>query len=163
MKARDLMIPINEYLRPDTTLKEAVNLLRIVRTGEEKVRVKALPVLGPAGKLVGILAMSDILRAVHPSYLNMMNLGDFTWDGMIEEMAKNAAVRKVSEVMTDTAVLTVRPDDSLMECVDHMIKQCAERIPVVDADGKAVGMIYERDVFFAVVKAMIDDNYSFEA
>jgi len=30
----------------------------------------------------------------------------------------------------------------------------------VDKEGKVVGMIYERDVFFAVVKAMIDDNYS---
>jgi CBS-domain-containing membrane protein len=144
-------------------LKEAVNLLRIVRTGEEKVRVKALPVLDPAGKLIGILTMSDILRAVHPSYLNMMNLGNFTWDGMIEEMAKKAADRRVSEVMTKTEVLTVRPNDSLMECVDHMLKQCVERVPVVDADGKAVGMIYERDVFFAVVKAMIDDNYSFKS
>ena len=163
MKAKDLMMPINEYLRPETTLKEAVNLLRIVRTGEEKVRVKALPVLDPAGKLIGILTMSDILRAVHPSYLNMMNLGNFTWDGMIEEMAKKAADRRVSEVMTRTEVLTVRPNDSLMECVDHMLKQCVERVPVVDADGKAVGMIYERDVFFAVVKAMIDDNYSFKS
>jgi len=163
MKAKDLMMPINEYLRPETTLKEAVNLLRIVRTGEEKVRVKALPVLDPAGKLIGILTMSDILRAVHPSYLNMMNLGNFTWDGMIEEMAKKAADRRVSEVMTRTEVLTVRPNDSLMECVDHMLKQCVERVPVVDADGKAVGMIYERDVFFAVVKVMIDDNYSFKS
>jgi CBS domain-containing membrane protein len=162
MKAKDLMLPINEYLRPEATLKEAVNLLRIVRTGEEKVRVKALPVLAPDGKLIGMLTMSDILRAVHPSYLNMMNLGGFTWDGMVEEMARKAADHKVSEVMTKTAVLTVRPNDSLMECVDHMLKQCVERVPVVDADGKAVGMIYERDIFFAVVKAMLDDNYSFK-
>jgi CBS domain-containing protein len=162
MKAKDLMIRINEYLRPETTLKEAVNLLRIVRTGEERVRVKALPVLDPAGKLVGMLTMNDILKAVHPSYLNMMNLGDFTWDGMIEEMAKKAAGRMVSEVMTKTAIITVGPDDSLMECVDHMIKQNVERVPVVDADGKIVGMIYERDLFFAVVKAMLDDTYTFK-
>jgi CBS domain-containing protein len=157
MKAKNLMIPItNEYLRPDTTLKEAVNLLKTVRTGEEKVRVKSLPVLGPDGKLIGMLTMTDILKAVYPSYLSMMNLGDFTWDGMVEEMAKKAADHKVSEVMTKTAVLTVRPDDSLMECVDHMIKQNVERVPVVEAGGKVVGIIYERDVFFTVVKAMLD-------
>jgi CBS-domain-containing membrane protein len=160
MKAKDLMISINnEYLRPETTLKEAVNLFRIVRTGGEKLRVKALPVLDSAGKLIGILTMGDILKAVHPSYLNMMNLGDFTWDGMVEEMAKKAADRKVSEVMTKTAVLTVRPSDALMECVDYLLKQCVELVPVVDADGKVVGIIYERDVFFAVVKAMIDDKF----
>jgi len=27
MKAKDLMIPLQEYLKPDTTLKEAVNTL----------------------------------------------------------------------------------------------------------------------------------------
>ena len=160
MKAKDLMLTINDYLRPDMTLKEAVNILRVARRGEERVRVKALPVLELSGKLIGILTMSDILRAVYPSYLGMMNLGEFTWDGMVEEMAQKAANRKVSEVMTKTAVITVRENDSLMECVDHMIKQCVERVPVVDEDGKVVGMIYERDVFFAVVKAMIDDNYS---
>ena len=37
MKAKDLMIPIQDYLRPDNTLKEAVNLLRIAKKGEEKV------------------------------------------------------------------------------------------------------------------------------
>jgi CBS-domain-containing membrane protein len=160
MKAKDLMITINEYLRPDMNLKEAVNIVRSARRGDEQVRVKALPVLDPAGKLIGMLTMSDILRAVYPSYLGMMNLGDFTWDGMLEEMAKKAAGRKVSEVMTNTAVITVRENDSLMECVDHLIKQCVERLPVVDEQGKVVGIIYERDVFYTVAKAMLDDNYS---
>jgi len=158
MKAKDLMIVISDYLRPETTLKEAVNLLRTAKRGEERIGVKGLPVLDHGGKLIGMLSMGDILKAVHPSYLNMMNLGDFTWDGMIEATAKKAAERKVSEVMTKTAVLIVRPNDSLMECVDHMLKQRAERVPVVDADGKAVGMIYERDVFFVVVKAMLEEK-----
>jgi CBS domain-containing protein len=164
VKAKDLMIPIrNEFLKPETTLKEAVNMLKVVRSGEKKARVKALPVLDPSGELIGMLTMSDILKAVYPSYLSMMNLGDFTWDGMIEEMARKAANRKVSEVMTKTEVLTVRENDSLMECVDHMIKQCVERVPVVDAKGKAIGIIYERDVFFAVVGAMLEEGYSLES
>lgn len=29
MKAKDLMIPLQDYLSPDITLKEAVNLLRV--------------------------------------------------------------------------------------------------------------------------------------
>ncbi len=158
MKAKDLMIRINESLSPDMTLKEAVGILRVARRGEEKVRVRALPVLDPAGKLIGMLTMSDILRAVYPSYMNLMNLGDFTWDGMVEDMAKKAADRKISEVMTHTEVLTVRENDSLMECLDHMIKQCVERVPVVDVNGKAIGIVYERDVFYAIANAMLSDS-----
>ncbi len=155
MKTRDLMIPISDYLRPETTLKEAVNLLRIARRGNEQVGVKALPVLDAKGKFAGILSMSDILKAVHPSYMNMMNLGDFTWDGMLEEMAKKIAGRTVGEVMNRSA-LAVKECDFLMECVDHMIKNGVQRIPVVDNAGKATGMIYERDVFYAIVKSMLD-------
>jgi CBS domain-containing protein len=155
MKAKDLMIPISDYLKPDTTLKEAVNLLLTANRGKEKVGVKGLPVLDPQGKLVGMLSMSDILKAVHPAYLNMMNLGDFTWDGMVEDMAAKAANRNVAEIMTSD-IVHVRESDHLMECVDQMVKKCVARLPVVDASGKVAGMIYERDIFYAVVKAMID-------
>ena len=66
MKAKDLMIPLQEYLKPDDTLKDAAHLLRIAQRGEEKIGVKALPVLDEGGKLIGILSMGDILKAVYP-------------------------------------------------------------------------------------------------
>ncbi len=160
MKAKDLMIPIQDYLRPDNTLKEAVNLLRIAKKGEEKVGLKGLPVLDKEGKLVGMLSMTDILKAVHPSYMALMNIGNFTWDGMVESLAKGVADKKVESVMSKE-VITVREDDPLMECVDLVIKNNIRRLPVVDMTGKVVGMLYERDIFFAIVKAMLEDEYYF--
>jgi CBS domain-containing protein len=160
MKAKDLMIPIEDYLRPDNTLKEAVNLLRIAKKGEEKVGLKGLPVLDKEGKLVGMLSMTDILKAVHPSYMDLMNIGNFTWDGMVESLAKSVADKKVESVMSKE-VITVREDDPLMECVDLVIKNNIRRLPVVDMTGKVVGMLYERDIFFAIVKAMLEDEYYF--
>ena len=158
MKAKDLMIPVQDYLSPDNTLKEAVNLLRIAKKGEEKIGVKGLPVLDKEGKLVGMLSMTDILKAVHPSYMDLMNLSNFTWDGMVESLAKSVADKKVETVMSKE-VFIVKEDDYLMECVDLMIKNNIRRLPVIDEAGKVVGMIYERDVFFAIVKAMLDDDY----
>jgi predicted transcriptional regulator len=155
MIARDLAVPIYRYLQPETTLKEAVNIFQTTKRGEGKMGVKGLPVLDSCGTLVGMLSMQDILKAIHPSYMDMMNLSNFTWDGMVEEMARKVADRKVSEVMNKT-VLTVHENDPLMECVDLMLKNCVPRLLVVDAAGKVVGMIYERDVFYAVVKAMIE-------
>ena len=58
MKAKDLMIPIQDSLSPENTLKEAVNLLRIAKKGEEKVGLKGLAVLNKNGKLVGMLSMT---------------------------------------------------------------------------------------------------------
>ena len=160
MKAKDLMIPIQDYFGPENTLKEAANLLRIAKKGEEKIGVKGLPVLDKEGKLIGMLSMTDILKAVHPSYMDLMNLSNFTWDGMVESLAKSVADKKVETVMSKE-VFTVKEDDPLMECVDLMIKNNIRRLPVIDKAGKVVGMIYERDVFFAIVKAMLNDEYYF--
>lgn len=157
MKARDLMIPLVDYLKPDNSIKEAVNLLRTAKRAEEKVGVKGLPVLDAKGELVGMISMGDILKAVYPSYMPMMNLGDFTWDGMVESLAKQVADKLVKTVMSKH-VITIRENDPLMECVDHMIRNDVKRLPVVNQTGKVVGMLYERDVFFAIVKAMLDEK-----
>lgn len=157
MKAKDIMIPLEDYLTPENTLKEAVNLLRTAKRGEERVGVKGLPVLDEKGRLVGMLSMRDILKAVFPFYLSMMDLGEFTWDGMVESLAKKVANKKVKEIMSKQ-VITVSEDAPLMECIDHMLKHNIKRLPVVNKEGKVVGMIYERDVFFAVTKAMLEEN-----
>jgi len=57
MKAKDLMVPIQRCLKPDNTLKEAVNLLQVVRRNEERQGIKGLPVLDQVGTIVGILAL----------------------------------------------------------------------------------------------------------
>lgn len=157
MKAKDMMVQLEEYLTPQTTLREAVNLLRTAKRGEEKVGVKGLPVLDQKGKLVGMLSMGDILKAVFPSYMAYMELGEFTWNGMVESLAKKAAEKKVEEVMTRN-VVTVEEDAPLMECVDHMIKKNVKRLPVIDKSGKVIGILYERDVFFQIVKSMLEEN-----
>ncbi|MFH1081707.1 MAG: hypothetical protein V1766_15835 [Pseudomonadota bacterium] len=45
----------------------------------------------------------------------MMDLGAFTWDGMLESLARKAGDRKV-ESLTTKALVTVHEDDPLMEC-----------------------------------------------
>jgi CBS domain-containing protein len=157
MKAKDLMVPLQEYLKPDNTLKEAANLLRIAQRGEEKIGVKALPVLDASGNLAGILSIGDILKAVHPAYMDLMNLGRFAWDGMVESFAKKAVDKKVEELMT-RSVITVTEDSTLMECIDHMLKNNVKRVPVLNRENKIVGILYERDVFYEITKAMLDEN-----
>lgn len=157
MKAKDLMIPLQEYLKPDASLKEAANILRTAKRDEERFGVKGLPVIDEKGTMVGFLSMGDILKAVFPSYLSLMNLGDFTWDGMVEDLAKKVKDRKVSEMMTQK-VITVNEDSSLMECVDHMLKNNVKRLPVMGKDGKVTGILYERDIFFTITKTMLNEN-----
>ena len=157
MKAKDLMIPLQEYLKPGDSLKEAAQLLRMARRGEEKIGVKALPVLDEGGKLVGILSIGDILKAVYPSYMYLMNLGEFTWDGMVESFAKQAADKKVENLMTGK-VITVNEDATLMECIDHMLKNDVKRVPVLNKEEKVIGMLYERDVFYQITNSILGES-----
>jgi CBS domain-containing protein len=157
VKAKDLMIPIQEFLKPDHTLKEAVNLLRSAKRDVERQGVKGLPVLDTHHKLIGILSMRDILKAVYPPYMSMANLGNFTWDGMVESLAKKAGAERVMAHMS-RELWTVQEHDSLMECVDMMIKHNVMRLPVLDHSGKVVGMIYERDVFNVITAAMLEES-----
>jgi CBS domain-containing protein len=157
MKTRDFMVPLKEYLKPDHTIREAVNMLRKAKRGEGKAGVKGLPVLDAQGGLLGILSMGDILRVVHPFYMSMMDLGDLTWEGMLDKLAREAGCRTVESAMT-REVVTVKDDAHLMKCVDQMIRNRVHRLPVLDAAGKVVGTIHERDIFFVIVKAMLEEN-----
>jgi CBS domain-containing protein len=157
MKVKDLMVPFFDHLRLDNNLREAVNLLKTAVRGDQKFGVMALPVLDEKENLVGMLSMMDILRAVYPSYMSMMNLDEFTWDGMLESLAKQAGKRKVREFMT-SPVITVHEDNPLMECVDLILRKRVRRMPVIDKSGKVVGMIYMRDIFYAITKTMLEEK-----
>lgn len=156
MKAKDVMIPLYDYLRPENTIKDAVNFLRTAKRSEDRVGVKGAPVLNENGQLIGMVAMSDILRAAYPSYLSFTNVAQFTWETMLTDMAKKVANRLVKDIMSKD-VVTIREDTTLMACVDLLLKNRIKRLPVVDKEGKVIGMVYERDIFFAVVHAMLDD------
>ena len=55
MKVKDVMIPLKDFLKPDNTLKDTVNLLKTAGRGEDRRGVKGLPVIDDSGKLVGML------------------------------------------------------------------------------------------------------------
>lgn len=156
MKAKDVMIPLYDFLQPNHTIKDAINLLRTAKRTEERVGVKGAPVLDEKGRLLGILSMSDILRSATPKYLSFTDLGLFTWEGMLLSMAKKVNNLRVKDIM-EKDVKTVREETSLMACVDLMLKHRIKRLPVIDKNGKVIGMIYERDIFFAFANKMLED------
>jgi CBS domain-containing protein len=151
------MIPLQEYLEPDDTLSDAARILRTARRDEGKIGVKGLPVIDSEGKMVGFLSMGDILKAVFPFYMTLANLGDFTWEGMVVNIAEKAGHRKISELMTKE-VVSIEESAPLMECVDHMLKNDVKRLPVIGEDGRVVGILHEIDVFLTITKSMLDEN-----
>ncbi len=157
MKARDIMEPMSDTLTPDRTIKEAVRVMKMAKRGEQRVGVKGMVVVDEEGNLLGMLSIKDILRAIIPEYMKMAELGEFTWEGMLEKMAKRVEDMKVADVMTKE-VITVEEDAPLMEVADTIVKKNLQRVPVIGKDGKPVGIIYVRDLYWALVKALVGEE-----
>lgn len=150
MKVREIMVPIHGWLAPTDSIKHAARMMRETRRDEKSVGVRAMLVFDDDRKLIGMVSMGDILKAVFPKYLQFMDMGDFTWDGMVEDAAHKVEGLKVQDIMT-SELITVWEDSPLMAAVDHMIKHGLKRLPVVTHAGEVLGIVYERDVFSAIV------------
>ncbi|HNY64062.1 MAG TPA: CBS domain-containing protein [Deltaproteobacteria bacterium] len=153
MKAKDLMEPVKASLKPGDGLQEFIDNVKTAMSCGMTCGVRSLPVLDQGDRPVGVLSMFDILKAVYPVYLYSTDLHLFTWDGMLESLAKEVAGKKVSDLMTKP-VITVKEDHPLMECVDQMLKHRISTIPVVDKDDRVLGMLYESDIFFAIAERL---------
>ena len=62
-------------------------------------------------------------------------------------------VKTVAEVM-NADVVSVTEDAPLMECVDLVVLHSLDCVPVLDAAGKVVGVVYVRDLYRAVAEAL---------
>jgi len=68
-------------------------------------------------------------------------------------MAVRLAARTVGEIM-NADVVSVTEDAPIMECIDLVVLHDLESVPVVDAGGRVVGIVYVRDLYGAVVEAL---------
>jgi len=123
LRAADIMSQPVETVSPDDSLREAAKRMLDRRVG-------SLLVVGSDGKLRGIVTERDLLYACAEGW--------------------SCGNRRVWEVMTENPV-TVSPDDSIVDVIRKMRDMGVRHIPVVDAEGKPVGIISARDVLDAVL------------
>jgi len=154
MKAADIMTKEFDAVLPAATIKEAVGFLRCGKRGEEKKGVNALMVIDEKNKLVGMITMSHILKAIIPFYMEMAHLSEFAWDGLFERMCHKIENRLVSDFM-ERKVITVDSDANIFEISELMLKSRVRRLPVVEKD-KVIGIVYRKELFFKIVETMLD-------
>lgn len=106
-----------------------VAVTRMVKAG-----LKRLPVVDSNQKLVGVISRLDILREVAQSPT-----------AAAQDKLPAGAVRTVKEIMSAT-VPGVNQDASLAEVIDQFARTGSHRLIVVDADGKAIGLVSDSDV-----------------
>ncbi len=119
-------------ISPDTTLPEANRIMK------EK-GIRRLPVVKD-GKMLGIVSLSDVQEA-GPSDATSLSI----W-----EMNYLLAKLEIASIMTKDPV-TVTEETAMGEVARLMLENKIGGIPVVDAQGKLVGIITESDIFREIV------------
>jgi CBS domain-containing protein len=158
MKIRDIMEPLHNWLTPEMSVLQAVQVMKRTKRGHG-LSVNGIVVLDNEMKLVGIVSTKDILRMLIPSYVYMDGMGtdDDGWEGIRRDRTEKTRMMKVRDIMTED-VRTISMHDSVMHCADIMLNEQLRRMPVVGTDGRVMGIIYLRDVYNAVTEILCDTS-----
>lgn len=126
-------------VNPQTPLVEVVRLLL------DQDYFKALPVIDANRIVVGIITDGDLLnRGDVPHRLGVLETLDReNLHRLMEDL--HHSPKKAEDVMTAPAV-TVRLESSVREAAKMMVARNLKRMPVVDAEGRLVGMLGRLDV-----------------
>lgn len=128
MLVRERMTPNPITIMPDTSVTEALNLIRTRK-------VRRLPVIDRHGQLVGIVSYTDLL-AVSPSPATLLSVWEMR--DLLEKL-------KVDKIMT-REVVTVAEDTPVEEAARIMADRRIGGLPVL-RDHTVVGIITETDLF----------------
>lgn len=121
MKVQDIMTGEPRSLTPQSTAREAAQLMKEINAG-------VIPVVesGASKKLVGVVTDRDIaIRLVAEG--------------------KDADCR-VSELMTAGNLATCTPADDVDRVMETMSREQVRRIPIVDERGSLVGIVAQADI-----------------
>ena len=143
MRAHQIMTRRVITVTPDAPILEAANTML-------RWHVSGLPVVGAAGKLVGVVSEGDFIRRSEIGtqrkrgrWLKFLLGAGLTATDYVHERG-----RKVSEVMT-TDPITVAEDATLEQIVTSMETNSVKRLPVMRCD-KLVGIVSRANLLQAV-------------
>jgi CBS-domain-containing membrane protein len=128
---KDVMTTRVIWVKKDATFRE-------MAAGLREYGVSAFPVIDDDRKVIGVVSEADMLtkEAVDQGVVS----------GILHhrDQAKARGVN-AGDLMT-TAVVAVRPEDTVEHAAKLMYDRGIKRLPVTDADGRLVGIISRADV-----------------
>jgi CBS domain-containing protein len=143
-------VPVQRWMRqPVVTIDAALPVRDAVALMRER-GLRHLPVLDADKRLVGIVTDRDLRQLMFDVALGRAD----------EETAQRGAL-PVRQVMT-WGVVTVTPTTELREAVAVMRERRLGALPVVDATGRVVGILTERDLL-AALQALLRERVAHPA
>jgi CBS domain-containing protein len=154
MLVQDFMSVAPVTVKPLDTVETVLKLL------EEK-HISGLPVVDEDGKVAGVISEADLLFKERPI---RMPLYLIFLDGVIylepldkfKQQLKKTLGILVQDVMTPNPI-TITPVTLVSQAADLMLEKRINRLPVVDEEGKLIGIITRNDLLRALE---LEPNFS---
>jgi CBS domain-containing protein len=145
-RVKDLMTPAPKRVSLFTSLAEVARLLL-------SSTFTGLPVVDGENRPVGVISQGDLIyKAGLPMRLGLLAESD---RDQVSTILEGLALRQAQEVMTRPPV-TIEQDKLVTDAVNLMLKKQVKRLPVVDAEGKLVGILSRLDVFHTILRECPD-------
>ena len=126
-------------------------------------KISGAPVVDENNKVVGVISEGDVMRLleVHspkinlilPAPLDLIELPlrmKYELDEIAEDMQR-AGSTVIDQIMTKK-VVKIGPDASISDAAELMDSHKVKRLPVVNDDGKLIGIVTRGDIIGAMVR-----------
>lgn len=113
---------------------------QVVRAMRE-YRVSALPVTDPDGLIVGVVSEADMILREDPSVLE-----PHFFEGHTRRDERKKAEALVARDLMTAPPVTVGPQSSVADAARLMHERRVKRLPVVDLEGRIVGIVSRMDL-----------------
>lgn len=143
MNVKDVMTSDVVTVRPETSLKDVAAILT-------ERRISGAPVVDASGKVVGVVSEGDILFKERGPSERTGLLAWFADPYDVAEQLKLAA-RTAGEAMTAPAK-TIAPWRPVSSAAAEMLDEGVNRLPVVDDEGRLMGIVTRADLVRAFVR-----------
>lgn len=144
MKVQDVMTTDVATTDPDTLLKEAAR--ELVRR-----RISGMPVVDSDLQVLGVVSEADILAKEGSEPRGGGGFLQWLVDPGDPWITARFDAVTVGEAMS-TPAQTITPDRPLAEAATIMLDEGVNRLPVVDTDGKLVGLVSRGDLVRAFAR-----------
>jgi acetoin utilization protein AcuB len=130
---------VKDWMTKDpVTITDETSMMKAIHIMKEQ-RFRRLPVLHE-GRLVGMVTDRD-LKEASPSKATTLD---------VHELYYLLAELQIKEIMSKNP-LTLSPEDTVERAAQLMLERTISGLPVVDKDGRLVGIITQSDVFKAFI------------
>ncbi|MDY6930472.1 MAG: CBS domain-containing protein [Halobacteriota archaeon] len=158
---------VKELMTTDVITFKPTDKIRTVTKTLGSKRISGAPVIDDDNKVVGVISEADIMKLTASIPIPEINLDPFDpyafvntfshlrkvnhmWED-IDKQCETLLSGTVEDVMSKK-IETVSPDDYISDVARLMHKNDFNRLPVVDDNGKLVGLIARGDVIGVLVE-----------